>query len=565
MPEPTRPLRDPRPNLDGSLTTHSVATPVAFRIRGAVYVGSRRVIPVMFVPGMMGTNLRVRRDVALPENHPLEPGEAAWRPPNGDYDSWHYADLWKERSPAVRQMILHPDLVEVDDGGELDIDACRLHPDDMRERGWGQLFNGAYGHLLYELQSHLDLTFRHDALGKRHVRSYWKDVMLAMQGDTLARWGVRSVAPLTEAELERFARYQYPIYCFGYNWLRSCGESAQLLQRRIETIIAWWQARKHQCSKVILVTHSMGGLVARACAKRIPDKIAGVVHGMMPALGAPLAYRRLACGTECDNPANGMLDNYRAGKFADISGRTTEETTPVLAASVGALELLPNHLYPRPWLHIGVKHRSGSKEILTEYLQFPGEAAPNPYDFYRDMKSWYRLINPALVDPARLYESKKKDARAVVNDALLTAEHFHRWLGDYYHPTTFAYYGHDQERPAYSHIHWSARVHQTSTSVSLTSHGIQRAGYLVHDADGTRTVEVDGMHILSFSVAPQDASGDDTVSHQSGAAPAGKIKQLFAVRGHRHQDSFRERDALLLTRYCIVKIVQELERHEPKK
>jgi hypothetical protein len=144
--------------------------------------------------------------------------------------------------------------------------------------------------------------------------------MQAMQGDPLQRWGVRSVAPLTEAELEKYAEYQYPIYACGYNWLESCGESAKRLERRIENIIAWWKTRKHECNQVILVTHSMGGLVARACAKRIPDKVLGVIHGVMPALGAPLAYRRLACGTECENPANDTLDNYKAGKFADIAG-----------------------------------------------------------------------------------------------------------------------------------------------------------------------------------------------------------------------------------------------------
>jgi len=553
MPEPTRRLRDPVPNPDGSLTTHSLATPIAFKIRGAVHIGSKKVIPVIFVPGAMGTNLRVRRDVALPQNYPLAPGGAAWRPPSGDYDSWHYANDWDERTPAMRQMILHPDLVEIDDSADLDIGACWLTAEEMRERGWSQIFNGAYGGILYELQNHLDMTFRHDALGKRHVRNYWKEVMRAMEGDTRARWGVSAIAPLTEDELEKFAGYQYPVYAFGYNWLRSCGESAQQLQQRIETIIAWWQARKHQCSKVILVTHSMGGLVGRACAKRIPDKIAGVVHGMMPALGAPLAYRRIACGTECDNPKNGPFDNYRAGKFADISGRSPEETTPVLAVSAGALELLPNQLHPRPWLHVRTTHRSGSKDMLTDFLQLPNEAHPNPYDLYKDMKSWYRMINPALLDPAMLYQDRNKNAQAVAAAALMTAEKFHHWLGDYYHPTTFAYYGHDAERPAYGRIRWIARVHNATPAIPLTPRAIERARYLVHEADGMRTVEVGGAQILSFSVEAQDASGDDTVAYQSGCAPAGKIKQLFATRGQRHQDSFRERNALLLTRYCIAR------------
>ncbi|NNG25448.1 PGAP1-like alpha/beta domain-containing protein [Telluria aromaticivorans] len=75
------------------------------------------------------------------------------------------------------------------------------------------------------------------------------------------------------------------------SWLQDCKTSAEMLEKRIHQIIDSWTNAKRQCSKLILVTHSMGGLVARACAKRIPTKLAGVIHGVMPALGAPVAYR----------------------------------------------------------------------------------------------------------------------------------------------------------------------------------------------------------------------------------------------------------------------------------
>lgn len=357
MPEATRRLKDPIAQEDGSQVTHSVATPVGFTVRGAVYLGSTKVIPVIFVPGTMGTHLRIRRDTGLPEDHPLEPGATAWRPPNSDPEAFQYANDWNKRSPRERQLILHPQFVEVDNGGELRVGSCNLRPDEMRQRGWGEIHHGAYGELLHELQSHLEMTFRVDALRQRHVRKRWIEVMQAVAEDPQGRWGVRAVEPLTERELETFSGYQYPVYACGYNWLQSCGDSARRLERRIDEILAWWRARKHECRQVILVTHSMGGLVARACAKRIPEKIAGIVHGVMPALGAPLMYRRLACGTECDSPTNNAYGNFVAGKFADLAGRRPEDTTPVLAAAPGALELLPNQLYPRPWLHIAVARR----------------------------------------------------------------------------------------------------------------------------------------------------------------------------------------------------------------
>jgi pimeloyl-ACP methyl ester carboxylesterase len=113
----------------------------------------------------------------------------------------------------------------------------------------------------------------------------------------------------------------------GYNWLECCEKASRRLEQRIVWIIESWQALGRQCEQVILVTHSMGGLVARACAKRVPGRIAGVIHGVMPALGAPAAYRRMTCGTEVRD---------FAGRFAaKILGATTYDTTPVLATSPG--------------------------------------------------------------------------------------------------------------------------------------------------------------------------------------------------------------------------------------
>lgn len=547
---------------DGSYVVRSVATPTSFKVRGAAYVGSKKVIPVIFIPGTMGSNLRVRQDIRLPKDYPLKAGAAAWRPPDDKAISWVYAKTWEHRSPATRQLILHPRYLEVDDRGDLEIGFSNLEQSVMKDRGWGQVYNDSYGMLLIELQNQLDMTFQVDSAHKRHVRGPWKEVMRAMQDDPVKRWGVRNVEPLTEPELEKYAQYQYPVYAFGYNWLQSCGVAAQGLEQRIDEIINWWKERKHECKKVILLTHSMGGLVARACAQRIPDKIGGVIHGVMPALGAPLAYRRLACGTEIDNPSNDWSGNYVAGKFADIGGRTTEETTPVFAVSPGALELLPNQLYPRPWLHARVIRSSGPsgrQATAFDYLHLPTDENPNPYELYRDTHSWYRLINPALADPARLY---KGEVENVIRNALNKAEAFHYTLGDYYHPVTFAYYGNDRTHAAYGQIRWIAREQAGIAHMALTARNIREARYLVHAHTGGRTVQVEGKGTLNFEVEPQESRGDDTVPYQSGAGPGTKIRQLFSTAGYRHQESFKDRSMVLLTRYCVVKIVQELHKND---
>ncbi len=182
------------------------------------------------------------------------------------------------------------------------------------------------------------------------------------------------------------------------------------------------------------------------------------------------------------------------------------------------------------------------------------------------MDKWYRLINPKLIDPAGLH-TKGGPGAAVKNtlSAIITAEKFHQWLADYYHPTTFAYYGNDKMHAAYGQIRWVAHEPPANTNTPMTAANIKNAKSLVHEPDGARTVEVEGKFVLTFAVEPQESSGDDTVSHHSGEGPVGKIKQLFATRGYRHQESYKNRDSILLTHYCIVKIVQEMEKNGQEK
>jgi pimeloyl-ACP methyl ester carboxylesterase len=553
MTEPTRPLLDPVVGPNGDLHAKSVGTPESFKIRGMITIGSRYVIPVIFVPGTMGTNLRATTNPDNEQNLVLAPGEPAWRMPNGKIDGLREATKWKKLGPDVRQKILDPSTLEVDDSGDIVIPPCSIDPDEMRKRGWGEVHSDSYGELLFSLQSYLDRTFRPDALGKRQIRGHWKRVM---ECDP-KRWGVQSVAPLTEAELERHAHFQYPVYAVGYNWLESCAKAADRLEQRVNEIITFWAGRKHSCKQVILVTHSMGGLVARACAKRMPDKIAGIVHGVMPALGAPICYRRIACGTEPFNPSNNALENFVASKFAEIAGETSDATTPVMAVAAGVLELLPNHLYPPGWLTASstTKSHIGDGQLdYSEHLRLP---TGSPYELYRDMTSWYRLIDPALADPAEKYKKKPGGIGRIILEAITSAEWFHtKTLDTYYHPHSYAFYGNDPQHLAYGSIRWVA-PRPLNVGIALTTTSIQQAKLLEHAHDGARKVKVDGKATLHFAPAQQDERGDDTVPQQSGAGPAGKVRQLFATRGYGHKGSFKSADMLLLTQYLIVKIVQE--------
>lgn len=563
MTEKTRRVLDPIVEPDGTLVVHSVTTPEDFDIRARTTIGSTKVIPVIFIPGIMGTNLRVRQGVKLPDGIDLKPGEAAWRPPNNLQDALYESRKWKSRDPGQRQKILNARILEVDDGGDLAVSACGLSNEVMRERGWGEIYTGAYGTLLFELQSHLDKTFRLNALKKREIRSYWKEVMECHP----SHWGLRRVEHITEPELEKYAQYQYPVYAVGYNWLQSCADSAERLVKRIGEITEYWSSRKHQCTKVILITHSMGGLVARAAAKQVPDKIAGVIHGAMPALGAPVAFRRIVGGLETSNPKDGYKEDFAAKIFAEIGGETTLETTPVMAASAGILQLLPTHLYPKPWLFLRSVSSLNKKDTYHDLVALP---RGDPYAMYRDTKSWYRMINPALADPAGLYKRKKEGAAVMISTAIDEAERFHKEVltktaerngkkisVPYYHDNTFAFYGADSERRTFSRICWLARE-TANDRVPLTANNIHKAMLLGNGPSGAREVEVEGRYRLRFEIEHQDASGDDTVPECSGAGPEAHVKQVFRTVGYSHQGSFQSRKMLLLTRHLIVKIVQGL-------
>jgi len=172
------------------------------------------------------------------------------------------------------------------------------------------------------------------------------------------------------------------------------------------------------------------------------------------------------------------------------------------------------------------------------------------------MTSWYRLIDPALVDPAGRWREQPGAAVAAVKEALATAENFHRSLGDYYHPTTYAFYGADPRKLSYGMVQWRAPYRAGAAPV-LTPANVAAATSVAASSGTRRRVRVESTSIVEFELDPQDAAGDGTVSHLSGAGPAGKVKGLFAPGGIDHQNAFNDERMLMLTLRLVVKIVQE--------
>lgn len=573
MSESTRPLPSLIPLPNGGWQVNSLMSSADYTLRGLGLVPPNKIIPIIFVPGIMGTNLRAKKNPRLgrvedERNRIVKPGQPVWRAPNGIMEGLVAARIWDKYTPTKRQLLLDRATLEVDPDGPVVMpdseDGYVLTEREVRARGWGEVHADAYGALLHGLQTRLNQTYRYDEQMKtRSVSQHWKDVMACDP----QRWGLSQFTPLTEEHLVKHAQFYYPVYAAGYCWLDDCHVSSELLEKRILAIIDSWKKAQRQCSQVILVTHSMGGLVARACAKRIPEQIAGVIHGVLPALGAPVAYRRLAAGTE---PFS--LNSYPLKKFADsrlamVLGESADETTPVMATSPGALELLPNHLYPNPWLHVRVTRLVATPGAHHGYygvqakhydaLTFPNANLQNPYDLYRDIKSWFRLINPKLADPAGKYHREPGRVESRIDSAVTAAEVFHRTLGDYYHPNTYAFYGDDREQAAFGQVRWVA-LQQSGVATALTPANLAAAEYIGQSATRQRRVLVEGKTELRFALDQQDARGDGTVPYLSGAGPAGKVKQVFATKGYDHQESFNDEHMLMLTLRLVTKIVQEI-------
>lgn len=544
--EPTRPVASYEDH-EGNLRAYSPMSPKNNNTRAAIAVPPDKVMPVIVIAGIMGSNLRAKTNPNDEQNRQLNPGEAAWRPPNSVEEGLGEAKIWRSRSPAVRQQILDGDTLEVDPNGPVALGAATdgfvWNEKIARQRGWGEIHSASYGLLLVTLQQNLNRTYR-SLYGNPALEGNW----VSLNAHDRSAWGVSKDgigAPLTDDELKKFAQFSYPVYAFGYNWLKSNEVSAQSLQDRIEKIISYWQSKKRDCNGVILVTHSMGGLVARACSKKIPQMIAGVIHGVMPAFGAPACYRRLACGTETSTPSNTDLENKGTEKFAEIAGLTVAETTPVLATAAGPLELLPNHLYPKPWLFA----QSFNAEKKPTFLNL---SIDDPYELYLEFSSWYRLIDPALADPANKY---KGDVRRHITTAVKQAKKFHmEVVGNYYHPNTFVFYGKDEKKLSFGTFRWKFG----SSTPNLSDPELKAARFTRYLANGGRQVDLRNGKVLTVSPSLQDVAGDGTVPFQSGQGPEGKVRNIFVTAGYSHQGSYSNSNILMLTWHLIAKVMQDV-------
>lgn len=566
-----------QPDFMASRGTHGFLTPVEDLVAQVHSILPRRVIPIVFLPGIMGSNLRMSRErqrqMGRDEN-------VAWRP-----DSKSEAYTLLMGNPAMRQMQLDPEATEVDEydpstnpTGDAAVLADERHDvvkvkhrapvgvgmqspllmDDpstvrprktrdqkARERGWGEVFFGSYQAILELCEQRLNTAF---AAGQ--LDPWWRNVVSVPP----SHWQAHSkpnLAPLDEATLQKaVTNCWFPVHAMGYNWLQSNLHSGVNVANRINLLISKYKSEGFLCEKVILVTHSMGGLVARAAIHpemgNINDKVLGIVHGVMPAMGAGAAYKRMRCGFE--EPGRMSL-SVKASVTSKVLGNFGTEVTAVLANAPGGLELLPSQAYGNDWLRL--IHKGKTLKSLPK--------SGDPYEeIYKLRGKWYGLLREEWINPAgRRSGSSFED----VCQRLDNAKAFHNAIANTYHQQSYAHYGADPNRAAWHNVVWAL-----DNNVEIDNFEALR---LTSDSRQGRLRLRDPAKSLPFGTGRADHGvtmqgpcdpGDQTVPLHSAdhQLNSGKFKGIFRQSGYEHQDSYANERALHSTLYSLVKIASTM-------
>ncbi|MGO1541248.1 MAG: esterase/lipase family protein [Luteimonas sp.] len=582
-------------DAEGRITASSSASPTDNTSRARVYAPPPDVLPIVFVPGIMGSNLCAKQAVTSVGGDMLvEAGKPVWLVDSAT----RFGLKWSEYTAAERQLLIDKDNLDVDTSGLIRLrsdepaeaamrdfmrmprygnlaaveQAQKLRKDvndaiaEKRRRGWGTVSWAFYGSFLQWLEQNLQgLAMQ----GGRPNNKLATLLRMAGRSPDGASSGSASVPapPLKRDLVERMLEFHFPVWGVGYNWAASNMDSGRILAQKIDDIIAEYDGRNGQrCSQVIVVTHSMGGLVARAAAKKYnaESKIAGVVHGVMPTHGAAAMYKRSVAGFGNEGAwfMEKVLGAIIGASSARALGRTARETLPVLAFNPGPLELAPNHRYNngQPWLIIRGK-KGGPLKALPE--------RGDPYaEIYQRTDVWWRLVNPEWLNPAGL-DMTASYFVGQFQAAVAKAKKYHEELArddEGFHPETYGHYGTDKRHPAWGELTIEVSASAVYERTSLGAYGAGGLGptympptridlpnkvlhgkpeewrIMQHDADDELLlIDTQGGEMRARIKSKGDP-GDATVPAEASAAGIDRISKVVCrhTRGYAHDASYQD-------------------------
>lgn len=614
-----------RTDKDGASYVHATLTPASDTRPKEMLCDVRPIIPVIFFPGVMGSMLTFK-----------DTGDEMLFAPNTDGVLPNIEALaaligmWFS-SASSREKTFDPTRAAVTPLGPINIgkhgsdDTATQYVDDAeaRRRGWGSVHRTSYHPVLAWLEEQLNEPM---SLGK--TKGAW--VTPDPEGDS---WTVKPLLGTPPAdygafgkgdaltgdspEFKHFVKYRFRVYAIGYNWLQSNADSAkQVIEgsdyydpktKKTTRLMGIKEiCAENHTGKAIILTHSMGGLVARMAIAMHSgaDLMHGIFHNVQPATGAPVAAKRFRTGAGNE----GGLNSFIGGS---LLGRDANEFVAVLANAPGPMELLPMPDYQdgEPWWIF-------TQLDGTPVMQLP--EAKNAYDEIYTSTQWYgllpdeKLLDPAGVVAARL---KKNNANKTLfgnfKDTVSLAVSNQRGIQDTYHDTTYVAYGDgalpkakartasgsgdqravttEKSEPLSGLLTWGKVIWKASMPSDVTAEEL-RAAKLLHDSHTGNVrvllekrklaVEFNAQKVNKLptgseesNLSPHDSkngiiAGDGTVPMWSAQAqargldPSAKgntakgVRMAFAQHGYNHQFSYNHpwtRWALL---YSIVQIAQ---------
>ena len=462
-------------------------------------------IPILFVPGIMGSRLKRRQNGK---------DEWVWDPDRKVKMLTRYGLF--VTAAGKQEKILGDKL----DGSDLlveetDADYAEHHAKDVKERvgdapdlierGWPGISWSFYGYVLRRLY-------------ECEARKTWRD------------------------PIPKF--FQLPAYAVGYNWTASNLDSGKYLKERIEQIIKKHTDKGETCEQVILVTHSMGGLVSRsACMLHgAASKVLGIIHGVQPVTGAPVAYWRMKAGFERTGGLVGILTAW-------MLGDDQKEVTALLANIAGGLQLLPNRDYkpdanetqPGRWLEV-----RGTDGNLEELLP-----RQDPYEeIYEKRTGLLKLVTDRYLRPGAS-ASRIDDMWAKYLQTLSKAKDFHQTLGLQQHDETHPFYGTGTQNKTVGKVRFVKKPWYPTASVADDGYYEEpepAEGEEECTGGDYRVFTHEGDHIVALELQQASDGGDGTVPESSGSAlkPKGEsyganvASQAYGFPGIEHAQAYSE-------------------------
>ena len=563
----------------------------------------RKVIPIIFLPGVMGSNLKVKAEAGKNQNTKkiwcldsslsmanwllmgakarkikLDPEktEVDYRGIVTDAAEDEISDIKNNYTSVINEytkdVVIHNrDLVDKFKDGALNKDqkieqAKNNHPenqlfDNRRKRGWGSVGYMSYGKFLETLQSYL---FQPNRQLSSKLTSLDKKLPFVLEK------GSKTQLTFTKNEIEICKNYDFPVYAMGYNWLKSNAESAEQLKTLVEeTIPKFYKKRGKVCDKVILITHSMGGLVARYYTEVLGgrEKVYGVINGVQPSTGAAAAYTRMKRGNE----AGWIMSN--------VLGKDAAEMTAVCAQAPGPLQLLPSGEYRAKC--------STSEEYVPEWLTITtpdgkSQSFPqtNPYDdIYTNKGQWWCVCEPHLINPLNTkYDLTTMQTDWIKYELLIDkiVKPFHEKIAGKYHPNTYVFFGIEEsgntireELLTYERVHWQSKIIEYSSILAQwpPENYIGDNNRLdLKELNEERTLKTNATEKkrrikIKYTLKKADSNGDGTVPKSSGEIPIAKIQARMHIPvGHAPAyDNVISQEFILR---AIVDIIQKVSKNE---